>query len=61
MTPLTVGVPTEVKNNENRVAITPDGVRELHQHGVTVLVQAGAGGVGLAAIQLAKAAGATGF
>ena len=40
---LTVGVPTEVKNNENRVAITPDGVRELVQHGVPVLVQAGAG------------------
>ena len=30
---LTVGVPTEVKNNENRVAITPDGVRELHLAG----------------------------
>ena len=43
MTTLTVGVPTEVKNNENRVAITPDGVRELGQHGVSVLVQAGAG------------------
>jgi alanine dehydrogenase len=40
---LTVGVPTEVKNNENRVALTPDGVRELVQHGVPVLVQAGAG------------------
>jgi alanine dehydrogenase len=40
---LTVGIPTEVKNNENRVAITPDGVRELVQHGVPVLVQAGAG------------------
>lgn len=40
---LRVGVPTEVKNNEFRVAITPDGVRELHQHGVDVLVQAGAG------------------
>jgi alanine dehydrogenase len=38
-----VGVPTEVKNNENRVAITPDGVRELVQAGVEVLVQAGAG------------------
>ena len=38
-----VGVPTEVKNNENRVAITPDGVRELDQAGVEVLVQAGAG------------------
>ncbi|MEY2571724.1 MAG: alanine dehydrogenase, partial [Acidimicrobiaceae bacterium] len=42
-TPLTVGVPTEVKDNEFRVAITPDGVRELHGHDVPVLVQAGAG------------------
>jgi alanine dehydrogenase len=41
--PLAVGVPTEVKNNENRVAITPDGVRELNHRGVTVLVEAGAG------------------
>jgi alanine dehydrogenase len=40
---LTVGVPTEVKNNENRVALTPDGVRELVLHGVPVLVEAGAG------------------
>jgi alanine dehydrogenase len=38
-----VGVPTEVKPDEGRVAITPDGVRELHGHGVPVLVQAGAG------------------
>ena len=43
MKPLTVGVPSEVKNNETRVAITPDGVRELVQHSVPVLVQAGAG------------------
>src|SRR5262249_30700714 len=35
--------PTEVKNNENRVAITPDGVRELVRAGVTVLIEAGAG------------------
>jgi len=42
-TPLTVGVPTEVKDNEFRVAITPDGVRELHGHDVPVLIQAGAG------------------
>ena len=41
--PLVVGVPAEVKNNENRVAITPDGVRELAQAGVTVLLEAGAG------------------
>jgi alanine dehydrogenase len=40
---VTVGVPTEVKDNESRVAITPDGVRELARHGVDVVVQAGAG------------------
>ena len=40
---LTVGVPREVKDSEHRVAITPDGVRELQRHGVDVLVQAGAG------------------
>src|SRR5438094_7921039 len=40
---LVVGVPTEVKNSEHRVAITPDGVRELVHHQVPVLVQAGAG------------------
>ncbi len=38
-----VGVPTEVKSAEGRVAITPTGVRELVQHGHRVLVQAGAG------------------
>jgi alanine dehydrogenase len=38
-----VGVPREVKPGEHRVAITPDGVRELRQHGVGVLIQAGAG------------------
>ncbi len=42
-TPLLVGVPTEIKADEGRVALTPDGVRELHGHGVDVLVQAGAG------------------
>ncbi|MFZ1450586.1 MAG: alanine dehydrogenase [Candidatus Microthrix parvicella] len=41
--PLCVGVPTEIKNDEHRVAITPDGVRELSRHGAPVLVQAGAG------------------
>jgi alanine dehydrogenase len=40
---LAVGVPEETKNNENRVALTPDGVRELAQHGVPVLIEAGAG------------------
>jgi alanine dehydrogenase len=38
-----VGVPTEVKNHEYRVAITPSGVHELTRHGHDVLVQAGAG------------------
>jgi alanine dehydrogenase len=40
---LRVGVPTEVKIDEFRVALTPEGVRELKMHGVEVLVQAGAG------------------
>jgi len=38
-----VGIPTEIKNNENRVAITPAGVHELAIRGHEVLVQAGAG------------------
>ena len=38
-----VGVPTEVKADEYRVAITPAGVRELCVHGHDVFVQAGAG------------------
>ncbi|HWM34956.1 MAG TPA: alanine dehydrogenase [Pseudolysinimonas sp.] len=38
-----IGVPTEIKNNENRVAITPAGVNELTRRGHDVLIQAGAG------------------
>ena len=38
-----VGVPTELKNGEFRVAITPAGVRELTSAGHTVLMQSGAG------------------
>jgi alanine dehydrogenase len=38
-----VGVPAEIKADEYRVAMTPDGVRELHAHGVDVVVEAGAG------------------
>lgn len=38
-----VGVPTETKNNEYRVAITPAGVAELTRRGHEVLIQAGAG------------------
>jgi len=38
-----IGVPTEIKTDEYRVAITPAGVRELCARGHEVLVQAGAG------------------
>lgn len=38
-----IGVPKEIKNNENRVALTPAGVAELRKHGHTVYVQAEAG------------------
>src|SRR5438876_3716498 len=38
-----VGVPSEVKPDEYRVAITPAGVRELSTHAHDVFVQAGAG------------------
>jgi alanine dehydrogenase len=38
-----VGVPTEIKTDEYRVALTPAGVRELVEHGHEVGVQAGAG------------------
>jgi alanine dehydrogenase len=38
-----VGVPTEIKPDEFRVALTPAGVRELTARGHEVLVQAGAG------------------
>jgi alanine dehydrogenase len=40
---LTVGVPRETKEGEHRVAVTPDGVYELAHHGVSVLIEAGAG------------------
>ncbi|MFM1898845.1 MAG: hypothetical protein RL577_1085 [Bacteroidota bacterium] len=38
-----IGVPKEIKNNENRVALTPAGVAEFKKHGHTVYVQASAG------------------
>jgi len=38
-----IGVPTEVKSNESRVAATPSGAHELIGHGHRVLVQSGAG------------------
>ena len=38
-----IGVPTEVKPDEYRVALTPAGVRELVDAGHEVYVQSGAG------------------
>jgi alanine dehydrogenase len=38
-----VGVPTEIKPDEYRVAVTPAGVRELVEHGHDVAVERGAG------------------
>ena len=38
-----IGVPKEIKNNENRVGMTPAGVSELVKHGHTVYVQHTAG------------------
>ena len=38
-----VGVPTEIKADEYRVALTPIGARELCERGHEVLIQAGAG------------------
>src|ERR671933_895265 len=38
-----VGVPTEIRTVEYRVALTPSGVRELVEHGHEVVIQAGAG------------------
>lgn len=38
-----IGIPTEIKNHEYRVSMTPGGVRELIDAGHQVLVQCGAG------------------
>lgn len=38
-----IGVPKEIKNNENRVALTPAGTQELVKRGHTVMVQKSAG------------------
>ena len=38
-----IGVPTEIKSGEGRVALTPAGVCELSRADVDVLIQAGAG------------------
>ncbi|SHG47942.1 L-alanine dehydrogenase [Flavobacterium fluvii] len=38
-----IGIPKEIKNNENRVALTPAGVAEFKKHGHRVYVQKSAG------------------
>lgn len=40
---MVIGVPKEIKNNENRVALTPAGTQELVKRGHTVYVQSSAG------------------
>ena len=54
-----VGIPKEIKNNENRVGMTPAGVAEMVAHGHVVYVQHTAGeGSGFADAEYV-AAGAT--
>lgn len=51
-----IGIPKEIKNNENRVGMTPSGVHELVHHGHTVYVQHTAGqGSGFADEEYIKA------
>ena len=38
-----IGIPKEIKNNENRVGMTPAGVAELIRHGHEVVVEHTAG------------------
>ena len=43
-----IGTVKEIKTLEFRVGLTPEGVRELAQHGHSVAVETGAGlGIGL--------------
>jgi alanine dehydrogenase len=58
MTPLTIGVPKEIKTDEYRVAMIPVGVDELTRAGHKVLIQSGAGqGSGIADEQYAEHGG----
>ena len=40
---MNIGIPKEIKDNENRVALPPHAVRELHNRGHVVYVEQGAG------------------
>ena len=53
-----IGVPKEIKNNENRVALTPAGTQELTRRSHTVYIQASAGeGSGFSDQEYIKAGG----
>ena len=54
-----VGVPTEIKEDENRVAITPSGVAAFRQHGHEVVIQSRAGAGSAIRDEAYRAAGAT--
>ena len=54
----TIGVPSEIKVDEQRVALTPDAVRELVTQGLEVRVQSGAGAGAGISDQAFAAAGA---
>ncbi|MBF0814181.1 alanine dehydrogenase, partial [Staphylococcus saprophyticus] len=38
-----IGIPKEIKNNENRVSLSPSGVHALVEQGHTVIVEKSAG------------------
>ena len=38
-----IGIPKEIKNNENRVGLSPSGIHALVEQGHTVLVETNAG------------------
>ena len=54
-----IGVPTELKADENRVGLTPAGARELSAQGHAIMVESGAGEGSACADELYRAAGAT--
>src|SRR5690606_8711628 len=53
-----IGIPIEIKNNENRVGLTPSGTKELVKRGHEVYVQTTAGEGSDFSDDLYKAAGA---
>ena len=54
-----VGIPTELKQDENRVAITPSGVAAFVAHGHDVVIQTGAGAGSAITDQAYRNAGGT--